>query len=147
MARILALDYGLKRIGVALSDETRIIASAYPAFFNNSSLMDEINNCVVSYNVDAFLLGKPLHDGENSFFPRVLGFAEGLHRRFGFPIYLYDESLSSVGAKNFLVGVGKRGKKLKESIDSAAAQIFLSEFLLQLEKGNVELYVPKGKNQ
>ncbi|MGL5722036.1 MAG: Holliday junction resolvase RuvX [Brevinema sp.] len=147
MARILALDYGLKRIGVALSDETRMIASAYPALLNNSSLMNEIQNYVNSYNVDAFLLGKPMHEGENSFLPRVLGFAEGLHRRFSFPIYLYDESLSSVGAKNFLVGVGKRGKKLKESLDSAAAQSFLAEFLLQLEKGVFECYTPKGEQQ
>lgn len=144
MARVLAFDYGLRRIGLAITDETRLIASALESLPNAPGLMDSIAQIVAAYNVDAFLLGKPVHDGQNSFVPQVLNFAGGLHRRFGFPIYLQDESLSSKSSRAFLISTGKRGKKLKDKLDSAAAQQILSEFLSALEQNRAELYIPEA---
>lgn len=144
MARILAIDYGRKRLGLAVSDETRLIASPYGSLLNDAQLFSSLDKLIKSYNIDAFLLGKPIHEGENSFLPEVLAFADKLISVFSFPVYLYDESLSSKNSRNFLITTGKRGKKLKHALDSYAAQSFLAEFLLCCEKGKAELYIPSS---
>ncbi len=129
MGRILGIDYGTKRIGLALTDEMRIIASPHETIPNNETFWTYLDKFIYSHNIDAFVVGVPFHDGENSFESHVLGFMRKLQRLHHLPIYLQDESLSSKESRDFLISTGKRGKKLKQKLDSFAAQSILSQFL------------------
>ncbi len=138
MARLLGIDFGTKRIGLALSDETRIIASPFETIKNTPSIWEYFAKLIKEQNIDGFVVGIPHHDGDNSFEPHVLGFIRRLKRDYNLPIYLQDESLSSKESRDFLIQTGKRGKKLKEDLDKYAAQTILTQFLLSSERGQIE---------
>lgn len=140
MGRLLGIDYGTKRIGLALSDELRIIASPFDTHANTPEFWNYLDTIIKKNNIDGFVVGKPIHDGKNSFESQVLGFIRKLNRKFPYPIYLQDESLSSQESRSFLIQTGKRGKKLKQNIDRYAAQFILSSFLIASERGNIEQY-------
>ncbi len=144
MARILGIDYGSKHIGLALSDEMRIIASPFETVSNDEKFWDYLQNIIQKNNIDAFVIGVPLHSGDNSFEPHVLGFMRKVKRLYGFPIYMQDESLSSKESRDFLISTGKRGKKLKQKLDSYAAQSILNEFL-QKDISKAEIFAEEGK--
>lgn len=140
MARLLGIDYGTKKIGLAVTDELRIISSPYDTQPNTPQFWGYLEKLVKDYNIDGFVVGKPLHDGENSFVKEVLRFVDELHQRFSFTIYLQDESLSSKESRSFLIQSGKRGKKLKQDLDKYAAQAILHNFLESYERGSIEMY-------
>ncbi|MGL5956596.1 MAG: Holliday junction resolvase RuvX [Brevinema sp.] len=140
MARILGIDYGTKKIGLALTDELRIIASPHSTQTNNENFWNFIKTLIIDQHIDGFVVGIPVHQEKNSFEPHVLGFIRKLQRTFNLPIYLQDESLSSRESRDFLLSTGKRGKKLSKSLDQYAAQKILSEFLQSLEQGKFVLF-------
>ncbi len=135
MARLLGVDYGTKRIGLALSDELQIIASPFNIIPNNEKLWDYLDDLIKKNKIGVFVVGVPLHDGENTFEPHVLGFIRKLQRTFNLPVYIQDESLSSKESRDFLISTGKRGKKLKQKLDSYAAQSILNEFMKKDRRG------------
>lgn len=140
MGRILGIDYGTKKIGLALTDEIRLFASPHDTFPNNEHLWNSLDELIKYYKVDAFVVGVPLHDKENSFEPQVLGFIRKLQRLYNFPIYTQDESLTSRDSRKFLMQTGKKGKKLQENLDKFAAQAILTSFLQQYERGRVQIF-------
>ncbi|MGL4394394.1 MAG: Holliday junction resolvase RuvX [Brevinema sp.] len=140
MARLLGIDYGSKRIGLAMTDELRMIASPFEVIPNTLELWSFLDKLVKDYRIDGFVVGKPVHDGENSFETPVMHFTKKLSAQFPFPIYFQDESLTSKSSRDFLIGSGKRGKKLKQDLDKYAAQAILHEFLMASERGIVEEY-------
>lgn len=142
VSRILAIDVGTKRIGLAMTDEMRIIASPFEVVPNDENFWDYLKKIVPFYSVQCFVLGKPVHDGENSFLPFVVSFGCRLAREFSFPIYWQDETLSSKETRLHLIASGKRGKKLKQNIDRYAAQAILASFLEVYEKNRGELFRP-----
>lgn len=146
MGRLLGIDYGTKRIGLAMTDAMRIIASPYETIPNDLQFWNYLDNIVKSYEITGFVVGIPLHNGDNSFEPHVLGFLRKLNKHFELPIYLQDESLSSVESREFLIQTGKRGKKLKQKLDQYAAQTILSRFLLESERRPLSPFVPSEKN-
>lgn len=129
MARLLGIDYGTKKIGVAISDESQIIAFPHATYPNNEKLWSTLSNLVQSYSIAAFVVGIPLHHKDNSFETDVLDFVEVLKEHFSLPVHFEDESLTSVESRSFLIKTGKRGKKLKQSLDTYAAQNILNSFL------------------
>lgn len=140
MGRILGIDYGTKKIGLALTDEIRMFASPHETISNDLTFWTYLENLIKSHKIDAFVVGIPLHDQDNSFEPQVKGFIKKLHRSYDFPIYLQDESLTSKDSREFLINTGKKGKKLKQNLDRFAAQAILSAFLQQYERGRVQLF-------
>ncbi|MGL4676203.1 MAG: Holliday junction resolvase RuvX [Brevinema sp.] len=140
MARILGIDYGTKKIGLALTDSLRIIASPHSTQANNEQFWGFLKELITHQDIDGFVVGIPSHQEKNSFEPHVLGFIRKLQKHFSLPIYLQDESLSSKDSRTFLLSTGKRGKKLKQSLDQYAAQMILSEFLHHLERGKIVLF-------
>ena len=144
MSRLLGIDFGTKRIGMALTDELRIIASPHEVHPNNLEFWDYLSKSIITLNIGGFVVGTPLHDGESSIEPHILGFIRKLDRLFQLPIYLQDESLSSKESRDFLINTGKRGKKLKQNLDRYAAQLILSNFLQASERGQIQQFPSQG---
>ncbi len=144
MSRLLGIDFGTKRIGMALTDELRIIASPHEVHPNNLEFWDYLSKAILTLNIGGFVVGVPLHDGESAIEPHILGFIRKLDRLFQLPIYLQDESLSSKESRDFLINTGKRGKKLKQNLDRYAAQLILSSFLQASERGQIQQFPSQG---
>ena len=144
MSRLLGIDYGTKRIGMALTDELRIIASPHEVHPNNLEFWNYLSKAIHSHHIGGFVVGIPLHDGESTIEPHILGFIRKLDRLFQLPIYLQDESLSSKESRDFLINTGKRGKKLKQNLDRYAAQLILSNFLQASERGQIQQFPSQG---
>jgi putative Holliday junction resolvase len=137
--RILALDYGARRIGIALTDPTRTIASPVTTLKRRPGKRPpwtELARIVEEQEVTEFVVGLPLDlsGDEGEWAAEVRAFGEQLDRRFGLPIHWVDERLSSVMAERAVRGIGlKRGEReQKERVDAAAAAIILQAYLRQL---------------
>ncbi len=131
--RILAVDLGLARTGLAVCDELEMLASpvgtvAQP---DTEKLLDEVAQVVRRENVKAIVVGHPRNmdgsRGESA--QRAEAFAEALKERTGLPVDLWDERLTTVSAIGFLNETNVRGKKRKAIVDTVSATIILQEYL------------------
>lgn len=136
MGRILALDYGERRIGVALSDPTYTIASPVATLKRRPGKRPpwaEITQLIQENEVEEVVIGLPLQlDGEEGEWAgEVRTFGEHLARRTGLPIYWIDERLTSVQAERTVrsLGLKRSQREEKERVDAAAAAIILQIFL------------------
>ena len=131
--RIMALDLGEKRIGVALSDPTRTIASAHSVLTRKSRLEDTARyaHLIAENGVTLLVVGLPItlggREGERAAWVR--DYAADLAERLPVPIAFWDESLSTVEAQAALRAQGRRGKKLRERVDAVAAAVILQAYL------------------
>ncbi|HZW39753.1 MAG TPA: Holliday junction resolvase RuvX [Ignavibacteriaceae bacterium] len=136
--RILAIDYGLKRIGLALSDPLLIFAYPFETIQNTEKMYDELLKIISEKNVFKILLGYPTNDrGESSDFTKqVLKFKEELSKKTSIEIILRDERYTSIMAQeNVLQSVTKKMKRRdKGLIDRNSAAIILQEFLDEYKK-------------
>lgn len=129
--RYLAIDYGLKRTGLAVCDAGETIASPYSILQGQKDLAQRIGRVVASENIGAIVLGLPLNmdDSEGPQAKRVRTFARDLQKQITVPIYFQDERLSSFGAEEKLEEIGlTRGKK-RRRLDALAAAEILQAFL------------------
>lgn len=140
--RILAFDYGLRRIGVAVSDPTGTIASPLVTLVRRAGKRpswSEIFALIAEYQPTALVLGLPLEmSGEESEWTReVRAFGDKLGERAGLPVHWVDERLSSVLAERLVrgSGLGKRDREDKSRIDQTAAALLLRTFLAQQRLG------------
>lgn len=131
--RLLALDVGDVRIGVALSDETRTLASGLPTLRARGPRQDaqQVAALVREHGVAELVVGLPLRlDGTRG--PRaekVMAFVERLRRVLPVPVLTRDERLTSVEAGERLRAAGRRGQARQERLDQAAACLILQELL------------------
>jgi len=133
---ILSIDYGEKRIGLAVSDAKGIISSPLDTVqFTRNRGIDEICKNIIeigkTYRVKSILLGKPqaFVETHNKIVKKIIDFASILGEKSELPIRFIDESYSSTEAKNVLLSFGQHGKKGRKSTDKMAAAIFLQSFL------------------
>ena len=131
--KILALDIGTVRIGVATSDIMEIIASAYEVY-RRKSLTEDVNHVaelVKNLEVGEVVIGLPLKmDGsEGQSVDMAKSFGEELSKLVSVPIIYQDERLSTVSAERILIESGMRREKRKDKIDSIAATIILQTYL------------------
>jgi putative Holliday junction resolvase len=135
--RILALDYGTKRIGVALSDE--LGWTAQPLETLNRRTLDRdiayIASLVVAYGVRQVLLGFPLQlDGrEGPAIQAMREFQARLEQGVPVPVILWDERLTTKSAEDLLIAADVSRKKRKGVVDRIAASILLQSYLASLE--------------
>ncbi len=136
--RILALDLGMKRIGVAVSDELRIIARPLCTIERTGwkKLLRKIKDIVTEYDAAALVLGLPYNfDGSES---EMSAEARRLARNFRLsleiPVYLQDERATSWEAKGRLWQQGATLKETRAKVDSEAAAIILSDFMATVEE-------------
>jgi len=133
MGRILALDLGEKRVGVAMSDPTRTIAQPFKTiiFKNLKALISDISGINAGYEIDKIIVGFPLtmkggysaktHETQNMF--------EKLKSGLSIPMELFDERLTTVLAHETMRQLNKKPSKERDKIDQLAAQHLLQNYL------------------
>lgn len=131
--RILCLDLGDKRIGVAVSDELKITAQENSVIErkNINSDLSTILNITKSFNVGEIVIGIP-RNMNGSLGPqakKVFAFINKLKSKTDIPIYQWDERLSSSAVEKVLIQAKVRRKKRKKVIDKMAAQYILQGYL------------------
>lgn len=131
--KILSLDIGTVRIGIATSDIMEIIASAYETYRRKNLAEDVkyIASLVSKLEVGEVVIGLPLKlDGtEGQSVEMAKGFGEELAKLITCPIVYQDERLSTVTAQKILIESGMRREKRKDKVDSIAATIILQTYL------------------
>jgi len=131
--RVLALDLGKKRIGLALSDPLRITAQGLPTLQRTTLRADvaALESIAVEYDVSLILLGLPLHmDGrEGRQVQYTREFADYLTGRTGRLVQFWDERMTSVEAGRVLKDSGISIAKRAKAVDKLSAQILLESFL------------------
>lgn len=131
--KIIALDVGTVRIGIATSDIMEIIASAYESYRRKNTDADAKYIAQLVTNLDAGLvvIGLPLKmDGtEGQSVEMARDFGDELAKLISVPICYQDERLSTVTAQKILIESGMRREKRKDKVDSLAATIILQTYL------------------
>ena len=131
--KIISLDIGTVRIGIATSDIMEIIASAYEVYRrkNLSEDVKYIASLVSKLDAGEIVIGLPLKlDGsEGQSVEMARAFGDELSKLVPVPIIYQDERLSTVSAERILIESGVRREKRKDKIDSIAATIILQTYL------------------
>ena len=131
--RILGLDVGDRRIGVALSDPLGLTAQWLTVIErrNVAADVEAVGTLVQQHKVGAVIVGLPLmlSGAQGSQAKKVQGFVEALRRRVPAPIHLIDERMTTVQGERALVETGASRRKRKQVIDQVAAQLILQQFL------------------
>ena len=131
--RILAIDHGTKRMGIAISDELKTIAQPVE-FIPAEPFADFLSRLKVllrDNEVDLILVGMP-RNMDGSYGPaahKVQDFVAALKGAVTAPIKTWDERLTSVQANRFLIEAGVRRDRRKERVDKTAAAILLQSYL------------------
>lgn len=140
--RILGIDFGERRVGVALSDPTGTLASPLPTLKRRAGKrppLAALEGLIEEYHVEALVMGLPLTPlGEDSDWTRtVREVGEALAKRTGLPLHFVDERFTSVQAERAVRGVGlpKGKREQKERIDAAAAVLILQSWLNRRREG------------
>lgn len=131
--RVLALDHGSKRIGVAVSDELKMIAQ--PLEFISAEpfadFLTRLTQLLAEKQVELILVGMP-RNMNGSYGPAALKveeFVAALRRSVAVPIKTWDERLTSAQANRYLIEGNVRRDKRKEKVDQTAAAILLQSYL------------------
>lgn len=132
-SRILGVDYGDKRIGLALSDPTKIFAYPYQTIENNKSLLSRLAEIIHEKNVLKIIIGLPSSDFKASkiLAEKVKLLKEKIEIQLKIEVVLWNEDYTSVIAEEkMLESVRKKSKrKDKGVIDSLSAAVILQEYL------------------
>lgn len=136
--RIVAIDPGTKRVGVAVCDELRITTRPVEVITRESwkKLLERVKNIVAEYDAVAVVIGLPLEsDGSES---PMSAEARDMARKFRLsldvPVFLQDERVTSYEAKSRLWERGIDPRDARKMVDSEAAAIILGDFLGRLER-------------
>ena len=133
MGRFLAIDFGEKRVGLALSDPMKIIAKPFKTIFysNQNDLINKIALIIKDKEIEKIILGLPkgLKGNNTSQTNIVIEFYNYIKNKIDIPIVMEDERLSSVSAKKSLILQDIKTGHNKALIDETAAAIFLQLYL------------------
>lgn len=131
--RILAVDFGTKRIGLAVSDTNEKIATGMPTIKrkNNTADLSRIKSIVNDLEIGKIIMGIT-YNYDGSLSKTGLGaqtFSRLLRKETGIPVEFFDETYTSVNAENLLIEADMSRKKRKRVIDKLSAVIILQEYL------------------
>lgn len=131
--RILSIDYGEKRIGIAVTDPLRLFAQPLVTLPNDKNLWQNLSEILKEYKVTLILLGYPLKENgeKSSVADKVESFCEGLKKRTKIEILYRDERYSSGIATQRIIETVKSKKKRRDKslIDKTAAAVILEDYL------------------
>ena len=136
--RILSVDYGEARTGLAVSDYTGTIASPLTVIHekNMDTLVSKISDAVKENDIFEIVVGNPINMngsiGEKSL--KCESLSEKLREITKVPVVMWDERLTTVAAHKVMNDNNKRGKKRRESIDAVAAAVILEGYLWSKNK-------------
>lgn len=133
MARILAIDYGMKRTGIAVTDELQIIASGLTTV-NTKELLSFLKEYISKEDVELFVVGEPkqMNNTASESEVLILPFLEKLKKQFpNIPIYRVDERFTSKMAFQTMIdsGLKKNQRKNKALVDEISATLILQSYL------------------
>jgi putative Holliday junction resolvase len=133
MARIICIDYGLKRTGIAVTDPLQIIATGLTTI-DSKELMPFLKDYFSREPVELILIGWPTHadDSPTHATPLVINAIKGFEKHFpSIPIKKVDERYTSKMAKDAMLEMGmkKKDRRNKALVDEIAATIMLQEYL------------------
>ncbi|HEV2073885.1 MAG TPA: Holliday junction resolvase RuvX [Thermomicrobiales bacterium] len=129
--RLLGLDIGGRRIGVAVSDEMGMIASPVAMIARQSDVAGQLKELVARYNAAKLIAGLPvgLSGREGPQAAEVRAYTDALALEVGVPVEYWDERLSTSIAEQSLIAQGTRRNKRKERVDAVAAAVILQSYL------------------
>ena len=128
---ILGIDYGERRIGLAITDAEEIIASPLKTISNDDKLFDELDAVVKERKVGGIVVGMP-YNMNGTLGPageKVQRFAEQLRERLGVPVGTIDERLTTVQAERAMLRHDMSRARRRSRIDEMAAQILLQSHI------------------
>ncbi len=133
MGRIVAIDYGTKRTGLAVTDPLKIIATALETV-RSHDLMNYLKAYAQREDVDAFVVGLPkqLDNTPSAITPQVEAFVKSLRKNFpDKPIHRVDERFTSQMAQQVMIesGMKKKDRQVKGNVDKISAVIILQSFM------------------
>lgn len=131
--RTMALDVGLKTVGVAISDPLGIIAQGVTTLRRTSLRADleALDALIAEHDVDRLVVGWPLQpNGRPGAMARIVGrFADAAADRTGLPVERWDERMTSRQAERALIEGGARRAKRRQVVDKVAATLILQSWL------------------
>jgi putative Holliday junction resolvase len=131
--KILAIDFGDARTGLAICDKAEILASPYSVIHDRkaNTLLQRIADVVSEEKIEEVIVGNPINMNNTRGFrsEKCADFAEKLREIVNVPVLLWDERVSTQAAHTLLNEADKKGKKRKEIIDAAAAAVILENYL------------------
>ncbi|MCH7521009.1 MAG: Holliday junction resolvase RuvX [Candidatus Marinimicrobia bacterium] len=133
MPRILGIDYGEKRVGLAVSDPQNIIAQPLITLIREDSVgwWHQLEAVIVEQEIVTIVVGYPLtmKGTKSAQTEKVDRFILDLGERMTIPIDRYDERLTSVAAQRALIQQGIKASRNKEAVDYTAAALILQDYL------------------
>lgn len=133
LGRVAAIDFGTVRIGIALSDSRRTIASPYENYTRRDAKSDgeRFRRLVHDEQVQQFVVGLPVHTSgrESHKSVEAQNFGKWLQELTGVPVDYFDERYTTVEAEQLLAGAKLTKARRKERLDKLAAQILLTAYL------------------
>ena len=139
-SRVMGIDFGRRRIGIALSDSLKMFAYAHTTIPNNSITFIELGKIIKEKNVIKVILGIPDENriSKTSVVNDIKKFKDSLEKKFSLPVELWDETYTSAMAQQKIIeSVNKKEKrKNKGLLDMYAAAIILQEYLDTIKTTN-----------
>jgi putative holliday junction resolvase len=133
VTRLLGVDFGTVRVGLAISDRDRKIASPLATYARRSEQQDQqfFQRLIEEEEIGGLVVGLPMHcdgrEGQKAGEARIYG--QWLQQATGRPVMFWDERFSTVEAEGMLLNAGLTNKRRKERRDKVAAQILLQAYL------------------
>jgi len=145
MPKILGLDWGHKRIGVAISDSEGLMAFPRTSIENNKDAISKIGEICSEENVNLIVLGYPYNlEGEkNDSTKAVEAFAEAINQELNIDVDFHDERLTSVESDSIIRSINIKREDRKKETDIIAASLILKNYLDLKSQGNGD----KGANK
>ena len=133
MARILAIDYGTKRVGIAVTDPEKLVANPLTTV-PTKNIITFLDQYLQAEDVEAIVVGMPrdLFNNDSHSTQAVKQFVNQLKRKFeAYPLHLHDERYTSKMALDAMIrsGSSKRDRRKKENIDKLSATIILQSYM------------------
>lgn len=131
--KILAVDLGLARTGIAVSDVNQILASPFCVIAekNKEILLQKIHEICKREKIGKIIVGLPRNmdgsEGESA--QNCKNFASSLNKITNLPVFMADERCTTITAHNFLNEINVRGQKRKNVVDAVAASVILQNYL------------------
>jgi putative Holliday junction resolvase len=133
MGRVLGLDFGTRRVGAAVSDPRRQIATPLEVYQRRDPAADgrHYRDLVRTHEVDRIVIGLPLHTSGQAGTSAALArhFGAQIARETGLPVVFQDERYTTLEAEDTLIAAGLKRRRRKELRDKLAAQILLQNYL------------------
>ena len=131
--KAIGIDFGLARIGIALSDDTKFLASPFETYKRKGEVADvgHLVDIIKTKNVDEIVCGLPMNMAgiEQEIAIKTREFMQKVQEQVNLEVNFVDERLSSLMAEEMLKETERDWKKRKEKLDAVAASIILQDYL------------------